>query len=146
MAVASHAHDQTVLTSHRITEGDTLTQSVTWTGGLQVAAPLVDLVPGQASSGVRVVDFTAADGGGWLLELEGEAGRDYDLRLFGVQARISEASGGVTAEIRRAEARSSDVDVSAEAPRADAFLLHVRFPDGTGRRLASVRLRPGDGA
>lgn len=146
VAVASHAHDQTVLTSHRITEGDTLTQSVTWTGGLQVAAPLVDLVPGQASSGVRVVDFTAADGGGWLLELEGEAGRDYDLRLFGVQARISEASGGVTAEIRRAEARSSDVDVSAEAPRADAFLLHVRFPDGTGRRLASVRLRPGDGA
>jgi glycogen debranching enzyme len=130
-------HDQTVTRQLRVTEGARATAEVRWSGGLQVAAPLVDLVPGQASGGVRVVDFTAADGGGWLLELEGEAGRSYDVRIFGVRPVIADVTGAV------AEVGGPGSDVSAEtSSRPDAHVLHVRFPEGSGRRLASVRLRP----
>jgi len=127
-------HDRTVTRTLHLTDGATLSSAVTWTGGLQVAAPLVDLVPGQASSGVRVVDFTEADGG-WLLELEGEAGRAYDVRLFGATPVVAGVTGA-SAEVRTPGA-------TLAATRADAHLLHVLFPDGSGRRLAAVRLRPG---
>jgi glycogen debranching enzyme len=131
-------HDITVTRTLRLTDGASSSAEVTWTGGLQVAAPLVDLVPGQASSGVRVVDFRA-DGPGWLLELEGEAGRAYEVRLFGAMPEISEVRGAV-AEVLRAGTMWPPG--SAETLRPDAYLLDVRFPDGSGRRLAAVRLAP----
>ncbi len=137
-------HDVTVTRTLRVTEGTTSWAEVTWSGGLQVAAPLVDLVPGQSSSGVRVVDFTAAADGGWLLELEGEAGRSYDVRLFG--AAVLAGVSGASVELARPATRVLGVDVSdvaAETRRADALVLHVAFPEGVGRQLAAVRLRPG---
>jgi hypothetical protein len=113
-----------------ITSGGTFTVDVRWTGGLSVAAPLVDLVPGQASHGVRVVDFTAGTDGGWTLELEGEAGLAYDVRLFG-EAPSLEAAEGATAEIL--------VGVGeGDSPH----LARVRFPDGHGRHVATLRLAP----
>jgi hypothetical protein len=64
---------------------------LTWEGGLAIDPPTVDLAPGRRSRGVRVLDLVA-DGDGWILELEGETGRGYEIRLRGepvtVDARI----------------------------------------------------------
>lgn len=122
-------HDATVRRTLRVEDGRTVSAEAAWNGGLQVAAPLVDLVPGQASHGVRVVDFTESEEG-WLLELEGEAGRTYDVRLFG---EVPEGMDVIGAEGRFLPA--------ADAEGLDAHRLNVRFPDGAGRRLATVRLR-----
>ena len=71
--------------------------TATWQGGLAVAPPRIDLRPGQRSTGLRIIDL-AADGGGWLLTVEGTAGRDYDVRLFGtpVDAAASDANATVS--------------------------------------------------
>ncbi|HSG47773.1 MAG TPA: hypothetical protein VLA43_08185, partial [Longimicrobiales bacterium] len=86
--VAQGVHDGTVRRRLTLAEGGTAFAEIRWTGGLSVAAPLTELVPGQASHGVRVVDFTADGDGGWILELEGEAGWSYDVRLFGDAPRV----------------------------------------------------------
>lgn len=122
-------HDATVRRTLRVEDGQTVSAEAAWNGGLQVAAPLVDLVPGQASHGVRVVGFAGTEEG-WLLELEGEAGRAYDVRLFG---EVPEGMDVIGAEGRFLPA--------ADAEGLDAHRLNVRFPDGAGRRLATVRLR-----
>lgn len=125
------AHDGTVKqTLQGITVGGTYNVDVRWTGGLSVAAPLTELVPGQASHGVRVVDFTADDVGGWVLELEGEAGLSYDVRLFGDAPRVVRADGA-----------AAEVIVGAGAGKSP-HLARVRFPDGSGRRVAAVHLAP----
>lgn len=127
--VAQGAHDATVLRRLRTDVGGAFAQ-ITWTGGLSVAAPLVDLTPGQASHGVRVVDFTAGPDGGWTLELEGEAGLVYDVRLFGTLPSLARAEGA-TAEI-----------VPATGEGMSPHLARVRFPDGPGRRVAKLHLAP----
>ena len=53
-----------------------------WSGGLSIEPPLVDLQPGQASTGLRILDFRYVDGT-WYLDLEGPAGRVLNLRLHG---------------------------------------------------------------
>ncbi len=53
-----------------------------WRGGLRVEPPSVNLVPGQESTGLRILDFQYSDDA-WLLDLEGPAGRRLDLRLHG---------------------------------------------------------------
>ncbi|MDP2955405.1 MAG: GH116 family glycosyl hydrolase [Longimicrobiales bacterium] len=128
--VVQGRHDLAVTRTLRVAEGTPAFAEAVWAGGLAVAAPLVELVPGQPSSGVRVVDFTAADGG-WLLELEGEAGRDYDVRLFGATPAVATVTGA-SAELRGGAGVGDDPHV-----------LRVRFPAGAGRRLAAVGLSPG---
>ena len=128
--VTPGVHDAAVRRRLRVSAGARAFAEATWDGGLSVAAPLTDLVPGQASHGVRVVDFTAGPGGGWILELEGEAGRSYDVRLFGAAPGLAGADG--------AEAEILPGAGEGESPH----LARVRFPDGGGRRVATLRLVP----
>ncbi len=124
------AHDGTL--THALTgiaEGGTYTVSAFWQGGLSVAAPVRRLVPGQKSTGVRVVDFTA-ERDGWILELEGRTGSAYDVRLYGERPRLVSADGAVA---------SLTLD---EGGPSSPHLLHVRFPAGEGRRLATLHLIP----
>jgi glycogen debranching enzyme len=125
------AHDGTLTQSlTNLTEGGRYTVNAYWQGGLSVAAPVRRLVPGQESTGVRVVDLTA-ENDGWLLELEGQAGLGYAIHLYGEAPRVAGAEG--------LEATLDPGDGGPSSPH----LLHVRFPDGEGRTLAAVHLRPG---
>ena len=53
-------------------------------------APVRDLLPGESSHTLRVLDFGEADGG-WRAKVEGDAGTEYDLRVCG--ERIARATG-----------------------------------------------------
>jgi hypothetical protein len=106
-----------------ITLGATPRRAVlSWTGGLEVEPPHVELVPGQPSTGLRVVNL-AARRGGWDLLVEGARGRSYELRLHGVPVRRADGAtvvgyaGGVTT-------------------------LRIEFPAGSGRAATTVRLSP----
>jgi hypothetical protein len=123
-------HDASCTAVLQVEEGRAGRAEATWAGGLSVAAPLVDLVPGQASHGVRVVDFTAGAGGGWVLVLEGEAGLSYDVRLFGDTPTLARTDGA-TAEL-----------VPGAGEGKAPHLARVRFPEGVGRRLATLHLVP----
>lgn len=100
------------------------TVEITWRGGLTVAPPIVALTPGQESEGLRVLDFQSA-GETWSLDLEGAAGRTYEVTLHGVPVRPNLA-GEVTV-VRREAAQTT---------------LAVRFPSGSGRRALTVTLTP----
>jgi glycogen debranching enzyme len=80
---------------HRATFGVSETPTrieLHWDGGLYVEPPSVALQPGQASNGIRIVDFTFANDM-WTLDVEGVAGRTYELRLHGEQfSRVEGAS------------------------------------------------------
>ena len=101
--------------------------TATWEGGLAVAPPRIDLQPGQRSTGLRVIDL-AADGDGWLLTLEGTAGRDYDVRLFGTPVAATPG----------ANATPGTATVSGLSDGT----LRVSFADGAGRVATVVRLTP----
>ncbi len=58
------------------------TIDVSWAGGLAVEPPTVELRPGQADGGLRILAFEPAPHG-WRLEVEGPAGEDARLRLHG---------------------------------------------------------------
>ena len=98
------------------------TLDVFWTGGLEVEPPHVDLVPGQTSHGLRVLDFRAA-GGGWTLVVEGAAGRSYEVVLVGVPVGHADAASIV----RHDGART---------------VLQVTFAAGAGRVRQTIRLAP----
>jgi len=98
--------------------------SAFWQGGLSVAPPTIALVPGQESTGVRVVDFTPSDVG-WTLELEGRRGHAYTLQLFGEEPAVAATSGG------RAEVRPGP---------GGRHAIEVRFEDGAGRSLVRIDL------
>jgi glycogen debranching enzyme len=101
---------------------DTLTWvTLQWGGGLSVEPPRVDLVPGQTSRGIRILDFVA-EAGGWRLTVEGERGHTYHLRLHG-QSDLA-AEGAV--------ARSAGGGVTT---------LEVIFEPGSGRQVREIRLR-----
>jgi glycogen debranching enzyme len=123
-------HDGQVTRRLHLEAGRSASVAVTWKGGLSVEPPTVHLVPGQESTGVRVVDFTK-EGDGWLLELEGQAGRTYTLDLYGERPSVARASG--------ADARLGADEPSAVGARHP---LQVRFPAGEGRVEAQVHLRP----
>jgi glycogen debranching enzyme len=94
--------------------------TVTWEGGLDVGPEPVALSPGQSSTGVRILDFTAR-GDGWDLLVEGTRGRSYPIRLYGP------LPGSVTG--------------GTLEPRAGFYhVVNVTFPEGTGRATARVRL------
>ena len=107
-------------------EGEPTEIVVTWHGGLAVAPPRIDLEPGQRSAGLRVLDL-AADGDGWLLNLEGTAGREYEVGLFGAPVDFAVVAG----------------DATVSAGRDGG--LGVRFGDGEGRATVRIRLTPGGG-
>ena len=96
---------------------------MTWNGGLAVAPPRIELEPGQRSAGLRVLDLEVDDEG-WMLRLEGTAGRAYEVGLFGTQVDFA-----VT---------GADATVSA----GPGGPLRVRFADGEGRAAVSIRLTP----
>lgn len=114
-------HDQQALVSVPVDDHAGVT--VSWTGGLAVEHPEVDLAEGQTSRGIRVVDFVAGEDG-WELTVEGEAGRMYDLRLTGQP---------VQADYEWAETTRL---------RGTWTTLAVTFPEGTGRAVRVVRLEP----
>ena len=95
--------------------------SVTWTGGLAVEPPHIELKPGQQSEGLRIVDFVR-EGDAWSLTLDGLRGRRYTVHLFGQRVRTSD--GGV----------EWDEELERNA-------LDVGFPEGTGRTILVVRVR-----
>ncbi|MCG6988577.1 MAG: hypothetical protein LJF06_10395, partial [Gemmatimonadetes bacterium] len=68
---------------------------------------------------------------GWLLELGGEAGRSYDLRLYGAVPRVGAVTGAV-----------ATLTTATGTPK-DPHVLHVTFPQGVGRKDASIRLTAG---
>ena len=80
-------------------EGDRHTLVVAWTGGLEVVPPRPRLEPGQASTGLRILDFSF-DGRRWTLEVEGEAGRSYTVQLVGEPVTASEIGAGEATSVR----------------------------------------------
>ena len=96
---------------------------VTWESGLAVAPPRIDLHPGQRSAGLRILDFTA-EPAGWILSVEGTAGRSYDIALFGTPVRPTVTSGA---------ARVSD---------SGDGVIRVDFTGPGARATATVRLIP----
>jgi hypothetical protein len=94
--------------------------SVRWESGLDVIAEPARLMPGQESSGLRILDF-AARGDGWDLLVEGSRSQFYELRLYGALPR---SLTGATLE-RRAGPYN---------------VLRIAFPAGTGRATTRVHL------
>ena len=93
---------------------------VSWSGGLEVVPPHERLVPGQTSHGLRVLDFRAT-GSGWTLEVEGSAGRSYDVDLVGASVVRSEG-----ATIVRHDGERS--------------VVRVTFASGAGRATRTITL------
>ncbi len=114
------AYDYAVVVTVPLDGGDRVVD-VTWTGGLTVQPPRVDLMPGQRSSGVRIIDFTR-DASGWLLTLEGASGATYTIDVFG-------------------ERVTSD-DARVEPITETHAALTITFPAGTGRSVRTIPLRP----
>lgn len=94
---------------------------VSWSGGLEVTPPPIDLAPGQKSEGVRVMDFTTTDRG-WRLQLDGLAGHTYRIPLFG------------------ATVESPGVTIHKTGPGASE--AEVRFPGTEGWRVLELELFP----
>ena len=65
-----------------------------------------------------------ADDVGWLLTLEGTAGRDYGVELFGTPVD------------------TTPTDASASASGLSDGTIRVRFTGGGGRATTVVRLTP----
>ena len=99
---------------------------VTWEGGLAVAPPRIDLEPGQRSTGLRILDF-AADAAGWVLSLEGTAGRAYDIDLFGTPVVPAVTSGAASI---------------SQGGQGGTGSIRVEFAEGDGRSVATVHLEP----
>ena len=109
----------------RLTDGASVEVTTTWTGGLAVAPPRIDLQPGQRSTGLRIIDLVAADDG-WLLTLEGAAGRDYAVQLVGTPVDAV-----------------ADDDTATVSSESDG-VVRVHFTGGEGRVTTIVRLTPTD--
>jgi hypothetical protein len=110
------------------------TVEVTWRGGLTVAPPTADLTPGQESMGLRVLDLRRG-GSGWTLELEGAAGRSYDVALHGTPVRLDGS---------RAPAMDPPGTVAVLGRDGPATTLRVQFPPGDGRHATTISLAPAD--
>ncbi|HZD05909.1 MAG TPA: hypothetical protein VE173_13365, partial [Longimicrobiales bacterium] len=125
LEVTTGAHDRSVTVELSL-DGAPRTVEVAWSGGLEVVPPRIDLVPGQESRGLRVVDFTAEDEG-WVLTVEGDVGRDYGLDVVGAPVVVDGGPARITAFDGR-RARTS---------------LGIRLEGGTGRTVGVIRLAPG---
>jgi glycogen debranching enzyme len=92
--------------------------TVNWSGGLSVQPPTIQLEPGQASHGLRVLDFRSTDAG-WRALVEGDSGRHYTLRLYGEQVRVS--SGPATSDFSGG-VNLLDIDLPAGRDRVTTAL------------------------
>jgi hypothetical protein len=120
-ALETGSHDEQVhVTIPLGTRPQTL--DVFWTGGLEVEPPHVDLVPGQTSHGLRVLDFRAARNG-WTLVVEGSAGRSYEITVLGTT--VGHADGASV--LQHDGART---------------VLQLAFPPGGGRITRTIGLTP----
>jgi glycogen debranching enzyme len=122
------AHDGTITLTEDVVPGEGVGFYILHRGGLTVAPPTLDLVPGQQSTGIRVVDFVR-DREGWRLDVEGPAGATRTLELYGEPFLVREAEGA-GGTLRPARSQGS------------AHVLEVSFGGQDGRRLASFRLLP----
>jgi hypothetical protein len=96
------------------------TVALSWEGGLEIVPPTPRLMPGQASDGIRMLDFSWR-AGGWDLLVEGRRGQAYDLLLTGPAP--SRARGATL------------------VPRADFHTgLRIEFAAGEGRETRRIRL------
>jgi glycogen debranching enzyme len=84
---------------------------VAWAGGVAVEPPAVDLQPGQADGGLRVLSF-AASAEGWRLVVEGRSGTTATVRLHG--QRPSGAAGATLTADDEATAASIAFPASPE--------------------------------
>ena len=95
--------------------------ALTWRGGLTVDHPAPTLRPGQASQGLKVLDFRFVDNH-WELVVEGVAGNEYAINLRGES--ISRVEGATLLD------RHDDVStISISIPEGDgthelAIVLH----------------------
>lgn len=121
-------HDLRYVTTARVTEGRAVESRATYRGGLLPAPPTHDLIPGQRSTGVRIVDWVR-EGEGWRLDVEGRGGSSYAVELYGEDFLVVEAAGAGH-ELRPA------------AEPGEPHRLHLRFAGEAGRRLASFKLMP----
>ena len=118
-------------------QDDVIEIAVSWAGGLAVAPPRVDLEPGQRSTGLRVLDLVAtgdADAAEWMLTIEGSAGREYPLDLYGTVVQATPAEDGIQA--------TPAAFVTAEVREDAGTRLRVQFADGDGRRAVTLLLTP----
>ena len=79
----------------RLSEGQAAVVTVSWEGGLAVAPPRIDLEPGQRSTGLRIIDLES-DAREWLLTIEGTAGHEYLVDLFGTAVQATPLGDGVS--------------------------------------------------
>jgi hypothetical protein len=91
-----------------------------WDNGLAIEPPRVDLEPGKPSVGIRILDFRYEDGV-WSVDLEGIAGRSYEIRFHG--EAFSHVEGAQLAD-----------------RRGNVSTVAVEFPAGSGRKEIQVRL------
>jgi glycogen debranching enzyme len=112
-------HDQRHTLSLRVSDTP-VRVAATWTGGLAVEPPTLRLEPGQESHGLRVLDFGETDAG-WRLLVEGDAGQEYRVRLYGEPVRVS--AGPAAAEFF-----------------GSVNTLRVTLPAGPGRMVAALDL------
>jgi glycogen debranching enzyme len=121
-------HGGSVSLAVTVAPGTSYDLTVQYQGGLAVAPPTHDLIPGQKSTGIRIIDFVR-DGQGWRLEVEGMAGSSYTVELYGEAFRVAETEGAGAA-LRPAQEDG--------APH----LLDIDLGGTGSRTLASFRLLP----
>ena len=107
--------------SFRLPEGRSAVVSIGWEGGLAIAPPRIDLEPGQRSTGLRIIDFER-EGEGWLLTIEGTAGLEYTVDLYGTPVQSEPVEEGAS------------VAPAPAAPDAGGGRFMVAFEAGEGRR------------
>jgi len=115
-------HDQTHELTFTLAEGAPADFRFSWEGGLAVEPPELPLTLGEASGGLRVLDFSM-EGEEWVLVLEGDGGQTHHLTLFGEPVE--------------------SVDGQGPSPHGagGTMILPVKFP-GTHRVQRTIRLRP----
>ena len=126
----------------RVVRGEPTEIVVTWEGGLTVAPPRIDLRPGQRSEGLRILDLEA-DGDEWLLTIEGTAGHEYVVDLFGSSVEAAVIDGSARLVPRLAEGAGEGGGAGeAGGPVAGNTRLRVEFAEGEGRQEVTLRLTP----
>ena len=126
----------------RVVRGEPTEIVVTWDGGLAVAPPRIELEPGQRSEGLRILDLEA-DGDEWLLTIEGTAGHEYVVDLFGSSVEAAVIDGSARLVPRLAEGAGEGGGAGeAGGPVAGNTRLRVEFAEGEGRQEVTLRLTP----